>query len=342
MKRWRQMAAGGAAVTALATLLLWRGCAYLDRPAGGSAVTSLRVERGATLKPLLDRLAADGVLERPRWLYWYARLLGVRDIRAGEYEVAASQTPRQILGMLREGRIRLESLVIPEGFNRWQVRELFAREGWLEPAAFDRLCDSGAFLSEHGIPGPTCEGYLFPETYRFARGAAAQDLFAALFAKYRQVYAQTTARGRGPLDLGERELVTLASIIEKETGAPDERPRIACLFYNRLRAQPAWRLETDPTVIYAATLADSNFDGNLKRSHLRELNSPYNTYRVFGLPPGPIANPGLAALRSVVEPAECRDFFFVSMNNGRHEFCPDLACHNRAVAKWQINYFKRR
>ncbi len=342
MRRWRQVGAGGAVTLALVTLALWRGCAYLDRPAGGDRVATLRVERGATLKPLLDELAREGVLARPRWLYLYARFFGGRDIRAGEYEVAASQSPRQILGMLREGKVKLESIVIPEGFNRWQVRDLLAQNAWMQPEVFDRLCDQATFLAENDVPGPTCEGYLFPETYRFARGVAPHDLFATLFAKYRQVYAETTTPGRGPLGLGERELVTLASIIEKETGAADERPRIACLFYNRLRAKPAWRLETDPTVIYAATLADPHFDGNLKRSHLRELDSPYNTYRVFGLPPGPIASPGRAALQAVVQPVECTDFFFVSMNNGRHEFCPDLACHNRAVMKWQVSYFKRR
>ncbi|RYF05569.1 MAG: endolytic transglycosylase MltG, partial [Deltaproteobacteria bacterium] len=134
--------------------------------------------------------------------------------------------------------------------------------------------------------------------------------------------------------------VTLASIVEKETGAPEERAHIACVFYNRLRARPAWRLETDPTVIYAAILADPHFDGNLKRTHLRDLDSPYNTYRHVGLPPGPIANPGRAALQAVSLPSTCGDFFFVSSNHGRHVFCPDLACHNRAVQRWQIDYFR--
>jgi UPF0755 protein len=146
----------------------------------------------------------------------------------------------------------------------------------------------------------------------------------------------------GPLHLESRALVTLASIVEKETGSPQDRGRIACVFYNRLRAKPTWRLDSDPTVIYAATIADPNFDGNLKREHLRGLESPYNTYRITGLPPGPIANPGKAALAAVVQPEECRDFFFVSMNNGQSIFCPTLTCHNEAVKKWQVDYFHQK
>lgn len=329
------------AVVGLALVGVWSVRAYLDVPAGGSARVTLHVKRGDTLKPVLDDLADRGVLRHPRWLYYYARFENSTEVRTGDYEILATSSPREILAALHEGRIELESFTLPEGLNRWQVRDFLVDHGWLSAADFERLCDDRDFLRQNNIPGPSCDGYLFPETYTFARGVAARKIFEEMFATFHRVVNAVTAGGRGPLSLDTRELATLASIVEKETGAPEERPRIACVFYNRLQAKPMWRLDTDPTVIYAAMLADPTFDGNLKREHLRKLDSPYNTYRIKGLPPGPIANAGRAAFVAVVSPAACKDFFFVSMNNGRHEFCPTLDCHNRAVEKWQVQYFQR-
>jgi UPF0755 protein len=325
---------------AVAAAGLGWGYLQLTRPVGSDA--SLVVGRGDTLKPILERLAQQGVLPHPRGLYLYARLTGAAEVRTGDYDIDTSHSSLDVLRMLGQGRVRMETFTLPEGYNRWQVRDFLVEHRWLAAAEFEALCDDEGFLAQHGVPGPTCDGYLFPETYTFARGIAAKVLLAEMFATFHRVHAEVTAQGRGPMNLGKREFATLASIVEKETGAPEERPRIACVFYNRLTAKDRWRLDTDPTVIYAAKLADPGFDGNLKRSHLRQLDSPYNTYRNIGLPPGPIANAGRAALEAVAEPADCQDFFFVSMNNGRHEFCPTLDCHNRAVEKWQVQYFKRR
>ncbi len=319
----------------------WRVSRYLDTPRGGVATTTLIVPSGATLRPILDELGERGVLDRPRWLYWYARVSEATEVRAGEYELAASETPRQLLAKLREGRLKMESFTVPEGLDRWQIRALLVEQRWVTAARFDELCDDPAFLAAHQIPGPSCDGYLFPETYTFARGVAPEKLFAAMFAAFDQAYRAATREVTAPLQLDRRQFTTLASIVEKETGAAEERPRIACVFYNRLTAKTRWRLDTDPTVIYAAKLLDPSFDGNLTRAHLRQLDSPYNTYRVLGLPPGPIASAGAAAFAAVARPAACADFFFVSMNNGRHAFCPTLECHNREVQRWQVNYFQR-
>lgn len=332
----------GIAVVVFFGLLVWQFDAYLDRPSGGDATSTFEVKRGATIKPIFDRLAADGVLERPRWLYWYARMVGMTEIRAGRYQITAQQSPLEIAQLLQRGQVRMATFTLAEGLNRWQVRDTLVKAGWLTANEFDALCDDPRFLKKNGIPGPTCDGYLYPETYKLARGVAPEVVLGTMFAAHREAFAEATKNGRGPLGLGHRELVTLASIVEKETGAAEERPHIACVFYNRLSARPVWRLDTDPTVIYAATLTDPAFDGNLKREHLRKLNHPYNTYKNTGLPPGPIASPGKAALLAVVEPSRCRDFFFVSKNNGTHKFCPTLDCHNRAVQKWQIDYFRRR
>ena len=325
------LAAGGGAY--------WVGQDYLRTPVGGSVETTITIKRGTTLRPVLHELHDKGVLSHPDWLYAYARARRTAQVMLGTYEIQSSQNPVQILSMLLEGRVQLESFTMAEGLNRWQVRALLHAAGWMTPAQFDALCDDAKFLADSHLPGPTCEGYLFPETYKFARGVPPSAILQTMFAAYHRVIADVMQDPQMAVPLNEGQFATLSSIVEKETGASQERPHIACVFYNRLKAKPPWRLETDPTVIYAATLTDPNFDGNLTRNHLR-LEHPYNTYHIYGLPPGPIANPGRAAFQAVAHPADCKDFFFVSSNNGQHIFCPDLTCHNAAVTKWQVEYFR--
>ncbi|MEE2962033.1 MAG: endolytic transglycosylase MltG [Myxococcota bacterium] len=273
-----------------------------------------------------------------------ARFSRISQIKAGFYQLSESGSLHEHLTKISQGKVAQGKLTVVEGWNRWQVREAWERDGWLEAKEFDRLCDDTELLEEFQLPGKDCEGFLFPETYLFSYGIAPKEIFRALYGKYKAVLSvvSTEAGTFGPLNLSELEFVTLASIIEKETGQAKERPRIACVFYNRLRSKPPWRLETDPTVIYAARLSDPEFDGNLKGYHLRKMNHPYNTYLNKGLPPGPIANVSLDAMQAVITPEKCGDFFFVSKNNGEHIFCPTLSCHNRAVQRWQVNYFRRK
>lgn len=313
---------------------------YLRTPIGMLEPVTVIVKHGSTLKQTLSELQRANVIAHPRWLYLYARWTSRTALRAGEYLVEPQDTPVTVLDKLFLGKVKTEQFVVVEGQNRWLVRDALVAARWMSARDFDRLCDNAVFLTSHDIPGPTCEGYLFPETYTMARGLAPEAIFQVMFAMFHRVYGEVTAAGRGPLNFETRALTTLASIVEKETGTPEERPHIACVFYNRLTAKPAWRLETDPTTIYAATLADPHFDGNLKREHLHHFVHPYNTYSIYGLPPGPIANPSRAALAAVVAPSSCNDFFFVSMNNGHHIFCPTIGCHNKAVDAWQI-HFKR-
>jgi UPF0755 protein len=247
-----------------------------------------------------------------------------------------------VLARLNKGDILQGQITIIEGHDRWQIRAQLVRTGWIQADEFDAFCDDPDFLQTHQIPGPSCEGYLAPDTYRVALQIDPSALFAVFFDRYKQRFARLREEGAGPLHLNERELVTLASIVEKETGQPRERARIACVFYNRLRKKPAWKLQTDPTVIYARKLSDEGFDGNIRRKDLK-MNHPYNTYMREGLPPGPIANPGQAALEAVIHPIVCRDYFFVAMDTcGSHQFCPNVACHNRAVQKWQLGRSQRR
>ncbi|MBJ79966.1 MAG: aminodeoxychorismate lyase [Myxococcales bacterium] len=313
---------------------------YINKPHGPKQTTKFSVQKGDTLRPVLERLAALGALEHPTWLYLYARVKKMGAIQHGDYSYEGPKSPLELLQVLKDGAIKLSQFTIPEGFNRWQIKEMLVQKGWLKANDFEKLCDDSEFLAAEGIPGPNCEGYLFPETYTFAQGVVPKTLFQTMFAQYKKTFASISSGKDAPLGLNQRELTTLASIVEKETGSSGERSRIACVFYNRMQAKPAWRLETDPTVIYAATLAEPGFDGNIKRRHLRELKHPYNTYLTKGLPPGPIASPGKKALQAVFEPETCPYFFFVSKNNGAHQFCETLDCHNANVQRWQINYFK--
>jgi UPF0755 protein len=309
-------------------------------PKGGDLAVVIEVQQGARLRPVLDQLGQAQVLRAPWAVYAYARAMHVATVRSGLYTISAKQTPLEILTTLKEGRVVMQSITVAEGLNRWQIRGLMVDKSWMTPGQFDALCDDKAFLAEQHIPGPTCEGYLYPETYKFARGTPPKDIFAAQFAAYRRQVAKAMAHTLGPVPLNERQFTTLASIVEKETGASEERPHIACVFFNRLKAKPTWKLETDPTVIYAATLQDPNFNGNITRWHLHKMQSPYNTYQVVGLPVGPISSPGARAMAAVAQPAACDDFFFVSKNHGRHQFCPTLDCHRAAVKKYQVDYFR--
>lgn len=300
------------------------------------------LKSGQTLKPVLEELALKGFITKPELVYAWARYESLGSLRSGTYQFVLSDSPADMVRMMNEGRVVTERFTIPEGLNRWQIRDLLAEQHWISKSDFDEICDDQAFLKSQGVSQSNCEGIIFPETYTFARGVAPKTIFQRIIQTYHAAYQAVTAGGTGPLGFSETQFLTLASIVEKETGAAHERPRIACVFYNRLQAKPAWRLQTDPTVIYAATLSDPNFNGNIKRYHLHEMDHPYNTYMRSGLPPGPIANPGLAALQAVAKPDDCGDFFFVSKNNGEHIFCPTLNCHNQAVQKWQVQYFRKR
>ena len=314
----------------------------LQQPLKVQNATEYTLKRGMTLQAVLNDLAAEGWINEPLWTYRALRFEGRGELRTGTYRLKQGVPLLAVIDDMARGRVVTEALTIIEGSNRWQIRDQLAREKWMPAETFDALCDDNAFLVAQNIPGPNCEGFIFPETYQFARGISPKSLMATLLGAWRKAIDDVTREGRGPLGLNDLEFTTLASIVEKETGAPKERPRIACVFYNRMKATPAWRLETDPTVIYAATLADPNFDGNIKRSHLRTFDHPYNTYKRRGLPPGPIASAGRAALEAVKSPSSCEDFFFVSMNNGEHIFCPTYACHQAAVNKWQIEYFRNK
>lgn len=303
------------------------------------AVTPMPVREGINLHVLIPPktsltgiqtiLAENGVIPPGRGFYYLARvsLLSQR-LQAGEYLFTPGQTPSQILRTLADGATVRWSVTIPEGASIYQLAEILAQGGWGERDLFLKLVRDPELLARHGVRAKSLEGYLFPDTYQLVRGQDPKEIIGLMVERGKKVRQELGELSDNPLGLSPHEVLTLASIVEKETADPQERPLIARVFLNRL--QHGMRLQTDPTVIYGL----KDFDGNLTRKDLETL-TPYNTYLINGLPPGPIANPGRASIAAVLHPASASYLYFVSRNNGTHYFSSDLAEHNRAVLKYQ-------
>ncbi len=283
--------------------------------------------------PAIVRILADAGVIRPDPRFdLLARLMRVTtDLQAGEYNFPAPLSPYRVLRDLSQGSRLQHALTIPEGANLKEIAAILARDGWTSEVAFMAAATDPAFIRELGLQVPTLEGYLSPNTYRFEWGTHdPHTLIRAMVAQTRKVLAETGAdKGLPAYGLDAHGVLTLASIVEKETALGLERPLIARVFLNRLRK--GMKLQTDPTVIYGIP----DFDGNLTRKDL-ETPSPYNTYLNHGLPPGPISNPGRAAIEAVMAPAPGDYYYFVSKNDGSHYFSKTLKEHNRAVFRYQI------
>ena len=257
-----------------------------------------------------------------------------RKVHAGEYELNAGMTPAEILAILLNGQVVLHSLTIPEGLTIVQIADLAAQDGLTDRAEFLRLGKDRTFIASLGIKAETLEGYLYPDTYKFPRPIKAREVLVAMVEQLRQVVGPDLFVRMQELKMTLHEVLTLASVIEKETGSGDERPEISAVFHNRLKKHIP--LQSDPTVIYGLPA----FDGNLHKKDLSNP-SPYNTYRVQGLPPGPIANPGIHAIRATLYPSNSSFLYFVSRNDGTHQFSATLIEHNKAVEKYQKRPVRR-
>jgi UPF0755 protein len=257
-----------------------------------------------------------------------------RKVRAGEYELNPSMTPAEILSKLLNGQVLLRPLTIPEGLTMTQIADLVSQQGLTDRAEFIRLAKDRTFVTSLGIKAETLEGYLYPDTYKFPRPVKAREVLVAMVEKLRQMVGPDLLARMQELKMTMHEVLTLASIIEKETGSGGERSEISAVFHNRLKKHIP--LQSDPTVIYGL----SDFDGNLRKKDLSSPG-PYNTYRVQGLPPGPIANPGIQAIRATLYPSDSRSLYFVSRNDGTHQFSATLVEHNQAVEKYQKRPFRR-
>jgi UPF0755 protein len=257
-----------------------------------------------------------------------------RKIHAGEYELNAGMTPAEILAKLLNGQVLLHPLTIPEGLTVAQIADVVSQQGLTDRTEFLRLARDQAFVASLGIKAETLEGYLYPNTYKFPRAAKARDVLTAMVEQLRKSVGPDLLERMQELKMTMHEVLTLASVIEKETGSSGERPEISAVFHNRLKKHIP--LQSDPTVIYGLPA----FDGNLHKKDLSNP-SPYNTYRVRGLPPGPIANPGIQAIRATLYPSNSRSLYFVSRNDGTHQFSATLVEHNQAVEKYQKRHARR-
>ena len=270
-------------------------------------------------------------------LHWFRRNAHTK---AGEYQFEGALLPDDVLNKLVRGDIKLYRFTVAEGLRADEMAPVIAATGLCPAAEFLKIARDPSSPKKYGVPGPSLEGYLFPDTYTLPRGAGCGGVVHALVSRFQKAWQDADARRLPSVTLDELQAVTLASIVEKETGRPEERPRISCVFHNRLKKK--MRLQTDPTVVYALLLShDFKWDHNIHKDDL-SLQHPYNTYVIKGLPPGPIANPGLAALEAALHPVACDDLFFVSRNDHTHVFCPDLKCHEANVRKFQVDYFRRR
>jgi UPF0755 protein len=287
------------------------------------------VPRGAPLSTIAARLEAMGLVRNARAVELLARYRGLENaLQAGQYRFSPASPPGEILDAIAAGRVVTYEVAVPEGFTAAMIAERLEAAKLANAAEFLAWVRDPASPRAHGVEGTSLEGYLFPETYRLPQGLGPREIAAVFVNQFLEVWRELEplAREKG---LSMNEVVTLASIVEKETAVPDERRLIAAVLLNRLKR--GMRLETDPTVIYGIP----GFDGNLRRSDLEDPDNPYNTYRIPGLPPGPIANPGRDALVAVVDPADVDYLYFVSRNDGTHHFSRSYREHLRAVAEFQ-------
>jgi UPF0755 protein len=294
------------------------------------------VERGSSFNAIARKLVKDGFLKETKGISIAASLKGAhKKIKAGEYELSPAMSPVALLNVLVKGRIKSYSITFPEGFNIKDIAALLEEKGFGKKGDFIERAMDKEFATSFGLKGKTLEGYLFPDTYSFTKGATAEDIIRKMVATFKAVYEREFRAEAEKKGMTTTKLVTLASIIEKETGRLVEMPIISAVFRNRLRKRI--RLGSDPTVIYGV----KNFNGNLTKKHLL-TRTPYNTYRNYGLPPGPIASPGRAALKAALNPADVSYLYFVSRNDGTHKFSNTLREHNNAVRKYQNRRYGRK
>ncbi len=309
-------------------LFLYRYAVTPMRTSEMSAV--VWIKPGQRFSETVVQLQEAGLVQHPQRFRWIARIRGDdRHIRAGEYLVRTSMSPRDILDTLVTGKTLLHKVVIPEGSTVLMIAQILEKAGFVSQEAFLQAASEPGLVEVLGLEGHTVEGYLFPETYHFPKGVTAEEVIKKMVAHFRSVFtAAWTERARA-IALTVHEVVTLASMVEKETAIPAERPLVAAVFLNRLKR--GMRLESDPTVIYGI----KDFNGNLTRKDL-ETPTPYNTYQIKGVPPGPIASPGRASIEAVLYPSERPYLYFVSKNDGSHHFSRTFSEHNQMVRRYQF------
>lgn len=297
----------------------------------GAGSVYFAIKPGQNLKSIAHNLKSNNIISNDILFIWLGKLKNAdKKLQAGEYLLSASHSPARILDTLLKGKVKLNKITFPEGLSIKETAMRLEKANFCSAEQFITLCHDPVFIKDLGIASQSLEGFLFPDTYFFPNQTACRTIIETMITRFNQVFKPEWEKRAKKLNLSVFEIVTLASIIEKETGDASERPIISSVFHNRL--QKRMRLESDPTVIYGI----KDFDGNIKRKHLRAY-TPYNTYRIKGLPIGPIANPGALSIEAALYPADTDYLFFVSKKDTTHYFSKTFEEHNRAVRKYQLN-----
>jgi len=301
-------------------------------PVDDRHVTStVDIPRGTGFVEIVDILEKTGLVRNKPYFYTLAILKrSSRHIRAGEYELASSMSPNEIIGRLVRGMIKGYKVTIPEDWSLQEIADLLSSSEFrlVNRDAFLAMARDRDFLRSLNIQGPSAEGYLFPNTYIFNRTTGPREIIKAMVHQFWKAFTPEMRARAEQMGLSVHEAVTLASLIGKETGLKSEKALISAVFRNRL--QRDMKLQCDPTAVYDL----ERFNGAVKRSHLRR-KSPYNTYVIEGLPPGPIANPGADSLQAALHPAAADFLYFVSRQDGSHEFSKTYLAHNEAIIKYR-------
>jgi UPF0755 protein len=318
----------------LITLGIWIAFDVVEyaNTAGGrqSGEALITVSPRQNLKTTADMLFHSEIIGSPSYFYAYARGSGYdRRIQAGEYQVSGAMTPKQILEMMASGKIFLHKITIPEGYGLKEIAAAFAGAGLVSESRLLRAARDPQLCHGWKIEADTAEGYLFPDTYYFPKDASPEKILSTMIQRFWRAFTPEMAQQAQNEGMSIHQAVTLASIIEKETGADSERPVVSSVFHNRLKRR--MRLESDPTVIYGL----DHFDGNITRRDLT-TPTPYNTYTRQGLPPGPIASPGAKSLLAAVYPAQSDYLYFVSRKDKTHQFSRTFEEHLQAVSRYQL------
>jgi UPF0755 protein len=301
------------------------------------ASKTIFIRKGTPLRRVSEELEKEGIIRNRHFFVLMATLLGKKGmVKAGEYEFHPRMPPLEVMSALTKGQVKLHLVTIPEGFTLSQIAQLLDASNLVEKNGFLQKASSPSFINALGLSslaGPTLEGYLFPDTYHLFREMEPEEVIQMMVHRFKKVFGPDFARWASDLGISEREVVILASIIEKETSLPEEKPLISAVFHNRLKKKMP--LQSDPTVIYGIR----NFNGNLTKEDLMRP-TPYNTYVITGLPPTPICSPGKDSLLAAVLPAPVSYLYFVSKNDGSHHFSSAIEEHNQAVWKYQKNLRK--
>jgi UPF0755 protein len=313
----------------------------LQTPYQGYAATEqfVQIPVGAGAAEIRERLVGAGVVQDGLTLRLALRWTGAsRDLQAGEYRFDRPMTAVDVVNKIARGDVYGQRITFPEGLTIREMAALYESRGLGSARDFVAASRNTALVQDLDPAASDLEGYLFPDTYTVGRTAVASQLIESMVSGFRAAFPVDSPQPGDQRPLTTRQIVTLASLVEKETGKPEERPLVSAVYRNRLRI--GMGMQADPTVVYALQKA-GRYDGNIRKEDLA-INSPYNTYRFRGLPPGPIASPGKASLEAAVRPADADFLYFVSRNDGSHVFAKTLDEHNRNVREFQVLYFQRR